>query len=56
MDEVDTKKMNIICNLRKLNKKIRASPGVEPGTSRTLSENHAPRPTGQLQTIVFVLR
>ena len=25
--------------------KVRACPGVEPGTSRTLSENHAPRPT-----------
>ena len=24
----------------------RACPGVEPGTFRTQSENHAPRPTG----------
>ena len=29
----------------KLKLKQRACPGVEPGTSRTLSENHAPRPT-----------
>ena len=25
-----------------------ASPGIEPGTSRTLSEKHASRPTGRL--------
>ena len=31
-----------------------ASPGFEPGTSRTLSENHTPRPTGQTRSSIWL--
>ena len=41
---------NTLFDLTNDYKTKRARPGFEPGTSRTLSENHTPRPTSHHAT------
>ena len=42
-----------ICSFLFFKPKDWARPGFEPGTSRTLSENHTPRPTSQIYSRMY---